>query len=287
MLRTLLELLLAPALVAASTVTSRRRGVRLGGLVSGFPAVAGPVLLVTAQERGSQFAQNAANGTLLGLIVLSGFAVAYSQAAPHWGWPASLAVGWSAAALLGLPLALVGSRVAVPVGLAAATTSLWLARKALPAADLEVPAGSAVTAESDLALRVVLTALLVAVLSVAARLLGPVMSGVANSLPVLASVLAACVHRQQGPRPAIALLRGMLTGMAGFVSFCATVMFLIVPVGIAASFVVALLAAVSVQALTIRVGAGHNSRPRSAAAGGLSRPARPGASASPSPGNAP
>lgn len=69
MLEIVLTLLIAPALVGVSSLASRRLGERIGGLVSAFPAIVGPVLLITAHEHGAMFAAAAANGTLLGAVV--------------------------------------------------------------------------------------------------------------------------------------------------------------------------------------------------------------------------
>lgn len=56
MLTILCEPLIAPVLVALSTLAARRWGDAVGGLVSAFPAVVGPVLLGVAQQRGAEFA---------------------------------------------------------------------------------------------------------------------------------------------------------------------------------------------------------------------------------------
>ena len=48
---------------------------------------------------------------------------------------------------------------------------------------------------------------------------------------MLASILAAFTHRQEGAAALVALLRGMLAGMAGFVVFCVTVAGLVERVG--------------------------------------------------------
>lgn len=93
------------------------------------------------------------------------------------------------------------------------------------------------------------TAVLVAVLAAGAGLLGPFFGGMLAGLPVLASVLAVFTHRRHGPAVLVALLRGMLIGMAGFVGFCAIVSLSIVPAGIGPAFVTATLAAVGLQAL--------------------------------------
>ena len=53
MLVALLELVVAPALVGAATLAARRWGEGIGGLVSAFPAIVGPVLLIAAHQHGS------------------------------------------------------------------------------------------------------------------------------------------------------------------------------------------------------------------------------------------
>jgi hypothetical protein len=107
-----LQVILAPLLVAAATLAGRALGDRSAGVVSAFPAIVGPVLLVEAQTHGVAFAARAANGTLLGLAALGGFAVVYSRAARRAGWRASLAAGWATAAAIA---AVVAASVAGPL----------------------------------------------------------------------------------------------------------------------------------------------------------------------------
>jgi hypothetical protein len=281
MVEAVLELVVAPALVGAATLAAGRWGERVGGVVSAFPAIVGPVLLIAALEHGTAFAGRAASGTLLGLVALSGFAVAYAHVAPHAGWRLSLAVGWAAASALSLAVGALAP--GPPAGLCAATVSLWAAHRALrtPSANASVPCAgtgaserapgcastSAATAATgatgaepslsatrrrpavpswDLPLRMALTALLVVALTAAASALGAVVGGMLAALPVLASVLAAFTHARYGARPVAALLRGMLAGMAGFVVFCALVAILAEPAGIAAAFTMATAAALAV-----------------------------------------
>jgi hypothetical protein len=238
----------APALVAASTLASRRWGQRIGGLLSAFPAIVGPVLFIDAHDHGTAFAAQAANGTLLGLVGLSGFAIAYGRMARRAGWPASLAVGWCAAGAIALPLAAIEADASV--GLAAATLSLVIAYRSLRSDDTMPTARPAPA--WDLPLRMVVTAILVVVLAAAASRLGPIVGGVLSALPALASILAVFTHEQQGTAALTALLRGMLGGMAGFVIFCALVAELVDRTGVAAAFTAALLAAVAVQAAVAR-----------------------------------
>jgi hypothetical protein len=244
----LLELVLAPALVGAATLAARRWGEAIGGLVSAFPAIVGPVLLIAAHEHGGAFAARTASGTLLGLVALSGFALAYGRTALRAGWRASLAAGWATAGAIAV---LLGAVEAGPLaGLVAATLSLLAARRALPSAAAPRATTPARAPRCDLAVRMVLTAALVVTLTAAASRLGPVMGGVLAALPVLASILAVFTHEQRGAQAVVFLLRGMLSGMAGFVVFCAVVAVLVDRAGVGATFTVAALAAVCVQAAT-------------------------------------
>src|SRR3954447_6339726 len=123
----MLKLVVAPALVGAATLAGRRWGERVGGVVSAFPAIVGPVLLIAALQHGTAFAGRAASGTLLGLVALSAFAVAYGRVARRAGWQASLAAGWAAAGVLALAL---GAPAPGPLaGLCAATVSLAAAHR--------------------------------------------------------------------------------------------------------------------------------------------------------------
>jgi hypothetical protein len=91
----------------------------------------------------------------------------------------------------------------------------------------------------------------VATLATTADLFGPLVGGMLAALPVLASVLAVFTHRQYGAVGVVGLLRGMLSGMAGFVGFCAVVATLIVPAGTAAAFAVATGVAIGLQVLAL------------------------------------
>jgi hypothetical protein len=246
-----LQFVVAPGLVGASTLAARRWGLGLGGLVSAFPAIVGPLLLIAAHEHGTAFAAQAASGTLLGLVALSGFALAYGRTSLHAGWRTSLTVGWVTAAGIAALLAAVDAGPLA--GLAAATLSLVVAYWLLPPGVSPLAAPSA--PRWDLPLRMALTAALVVSLAAAATRLGPVVGGLLAALPVLASVLAVFTHEQQGGAAGCALLRGMLSGMAGFVVFCVLVAVFVERAGVAATFTAAALAAVAVQAATARASA--------------------------------
>jgi hypothetical protein len=247
MRETLVAVVAAPALVAVATLVARRWDQRVAGVVSAFPAIVGPVLLLGADDHGVAFAAEAATGTLLGLLALSAFTVAYGHAASRWGWSPSLAAGWAAAALVGTLVATVEAPASFAA--AAALMSLALAYRALGQVVGRRPAAVPAPPRWDLPFRMVATAALVAALPAAAGRLGPTAGGVLAALPVLASVLAVFTHAQGGAAAAVTLLRGMLVGMGGFVAFCALVAALVEDVGVLPAFTLATAAALAAQAL--------------------------------------
>ena len=123
MLDLLLAASLGASLVAISTIAAARWGHVIGGVLSAFPLIVGPVLLVAAERHGTAFAARTAAATLLGLIALSGFALVYARAARRLGWRSSVALAWLVAAALGALAAraetgLLGGLVAAAASLA-------------------------------------------------------------------------------------------------------------------------------------------------------------------------
>jgi hypothetical protein len=226
----LLAAVLGASLVAISTIAAARWGHHIGGVLSAFPLIVGPVLLVAAERHGTAFAAQTAAATLLGLIALSGFALAYGRSARRRGWRSSVALAWLAAAALGALAARVETHLLG--GLVAATGSLAIALWALPAR--RSPTVAVVAPCWELPLRMALTAAMIV--------------GALAALPTVASVLAVSTHQQHGADAALNLLRGMLGGMAAFVLFCALIGLLVEPAGVAAAFLLATAAAVLVQA---------------------------------------
>lgn len=165
----LAEIMLAPVLVGCSSAASWRWGARAGGLMSAFPAVVGPVLLIIAQERGDAFAAGAANGTMLGLASLGAFAVTYGWVASRARWRLSLLLAWASASLVATVLGWSAGGLAFPAGLCVAIVSLTFAYAAMP----RVAAGTRERHEPGRAQsargRMVLTAVLVAALAEALR----------------------------------------------------------------------------------------------------------------------
>jgi uncharacterized membrane protein (GlpM family) len=240
---------LAAGLVGVSTLVSRVWGHAIGGIVSAFPLIVGPVLFLAARREDAAFAAQTAVATLLGLVALSGFALVYGRSSGRWGWLPSVALGWAAAAAIGFAAARI--ETGLLAALAVAVLSIALARAALPrGAPNELrPA----LPGWELPARMALTALLIVGITLAAERFGPVVAGILAALPTLASVLAVFTHARDGHDALLALLRGMLAGLAAFVIFCASIAVLIEPAGVPLAFVLATSAAVLAQLATARL----------------------------------
>ena len=227
-----LKLTLAPGLVAATTLAGRRWGPRVAGWLGGLPVVVGPILFALALERGDAFAAEAAQGSLLGLLSLNAFVLAYAWAARRVSWAGALLAGWSAFA---------GATVLLDplwVGPLAALVMVTAAFMAVEAVLPRSGSGDGVprTPRFDLALRTVCTAALVLGLTGLAGVLGARLSGMLAAFPVLASVLAAFTQAQAGAAAAADFLRGLVRGLISFALFCFVVAVLLPSAGMAVAF---------------------------------------------------
>jgi hypothetical protein len=239
---------LAASLVGVSTLAARRWGHGVGGALSAFPLIVGPVLFIAAERHGARFAAETAGATLFGLVALAGFALVYAWTATRSGWMASLLLAWVAATALG---AVAG--VAEPGLLGAvlcAAAAIAAARAGLPATGASPVQHAAPT--WDLPVRMALTALLILLLTAAANRFGSTVAGALSALPALASVLAVFTHRRHGHEATVELLRGTLDGTAAFAVFCAVVGILLERTGVAPAFLVAVAAALVVQITVVR-----------------------------------
>lgn len=227
-----MKVTLAPGLVAATTLAGRRWGPVMGGVVGGFPAVVGPILIALDVQHGDSFATDAAQGALAGLMAQTGFLLAYAWLARRVRWPAAIAGSWAAFAALTAALDRLDPQpeLALPLVLACfAAAYVALPRSAGPARTTVPP-------DWDLPVRVAVTAVFVVALTGVANALGPSLSGLLAAFPVLASVLCAFIHAQEGAAAVADFLRGFLSGLTGFAVFCFTVAELMTPAGPLAAF---------------------------------------------------
>ncbi|GLY93359.1 hypothetical protein [Actinoplanes sp. NBRC 103695] len=267
----LLKLVLAPLLVVASSLAGRRWGDRVAGMMAALPIVAGPILLITSVEHGTSFAAHAASASLLGLVSLAVFAVAFAHASRRFGWLPALAVAWTATVAADVVLApwTVGPYWGLPIVLVAVVAARILVERlaaapavTAPAVTASAAAAPAVTAPAvtapvtspwwDLPARAAATAVLVLTVTGISAAVGPVVTGILAPFPVATSVIAAFVLARQGSSATVRTLVGLTRGLPAFAAFCFLLAVLLGPVGTAGAFAIAVAGALTVQAPALR-----------------------------------
>lgn len=252
----LLKLVLVPSLVAAVTLASRRWGLRVGGVLTALPMVAGPTLIFYAIEQGDAFAADAARTAMLGIAATAAFCVAYARTAAHTNWMASLAAGWAALAVIAAALyRLPDLRGAGE--LTTAVAALLIGRRLIPARPSKT--GSPSPPPWDIPLRMVTAAVAVVAFTGLAAVLGPRLSGVVSAFPVVTMILAVFTHAQRGGAPVATFLRGLLRGLHSFAVLCLVFSVTLGPLGwpLPAAFSTALAAQLALQAVILHCSAGQ------------------------------
>jgi len=244
----ILRLVLVPLLIAAVTLASRRWGPRVGAFVTALPAVAGPTLGFYAIQQGRAFAADAARGSLLGLVGVAAFCLAYARASTRFHWALCLLLGWSSFAIV--TVAMYRVHVGPLFAFAIAVTTLFGARALLPLHGPVPPASG--PPRWDLPLRMSAAAALVFSLTAAAERLGSSVSGILTPFPVATAILAGFTHAQRGSAACIEFLRTYTPGLCGFAVFCVMLALTLPHLSIGWSFAVALATQLVLQTALFR-----------------------------------
>ena len=244
-----LKLVLTPLLIGAATVAARRWGQSIGGWFAGLPLTSGPISVFLVIEQGSEFARRSAEATVLGLVGVAAFCVAYHRTmtvVSPWA-AASLSVGAYMLVTLGVSF--------LPSGLAAAT-ALLVAVLGLALAAIGAPPPQTSHASAprwDLPLRMIVATVMVLGITGAAAVLGPRWSGLLSPFPVFACVMAVFAHHASGPSAAHRLLRGITIGSFAFASFFVVLALTLERAAIVLAYGLAVVAALSVNGLSLFV----------------------------------
>lgn len=252
----MLKLLLAPALVVASSLAGRRWGPAPAGTLVALPIVAGPILGIACLEHGPGFTARAAGASLLGLVSLALFTVLFamlSRVRRTAHWTVTLLLAWAGCLVADFTLSLLSVPPLVALCLSLAATACGVKALSRIDADPDADPGSDVMPTAppsppwDLPARAAATALLVTALTTTAAQLGPDMTGVLAPFPIGTSVVATFALAQGGPVVAVATLRGVLRGLWGFAAFCFLVAVLAEPLGGGGAFAAAVTCTLALQ----------------------------------------
>jgi hypothetical protein len=183
---------------------------------------------------------------MLGVVGVTLFALVYS-ALSRFGWVLALVGGWSAFGAAVPVLRVV--HVSAPWAFVIATGSCFAVAAVLPRhPPSELPH---LQPRLDLPLRAGAAVIPILVVTAVAKTLGPHVTGVLASFPVISPVLTVFTHVQRGPQEAVRLLRGFVIGFIAYGLFGFVVAETILRTSTAAAFVTALVASLAAQAIVV------------------------------------
>jgi hypothetical protein len=240
----LLKIAITPLLVAGVSLAARWWGPTIGGILMGLPWFTGPTLFVLVQDKGVDFGVAACIGVELGVACVAVFILAYGLISRVAGWPLSLAgamLAYAASAWIGQSPALLAvlTRGGMPLwaasglGLASlAVTYALLPRPRTPPALQALPWW-------DIPMRMVATGALVTILLLLADIMGPQLSGILSTYPVILTVVGTFTHYRWGREAAWRVLRGLTLSLVAFVAFFLVVGLALPAAGLIGSYVLA------------------------------------------------
>lgn len=201
--------------------------------------------LFLALDHGPAFAAAAARGSIASVAAGCAYAVTYARL--QRGWPTCLAT--ASAAYVVVALALRPFDLPAPMLAALMTVVLLVAGRLVPRRSSGEQA--APPPPWDLPARVVLATTLVVVIPLAAPILGPYGSAVAASFPLFASILGVFAQRVAGHAAASEVMRGLIRGLFGFLTFFLVVALALERLGMTATYLGAAVGVLVVQAVTL------------------------------------
>jgi hypothetical protein len=240
----LLKIVITPVLVALVSIAARRWGPTFAALIIGIPWMTGPILFFLGLEYGDTFVARTATGTLVGAIAIAFSLLAFTHAARRVSWPWALLAVFVAYGIAGYLLD--GLRMSASMAAIIAVASLIGANLLMPRPDvLSAPPS---LPWWDIPMRMIATAVLVAIITVSAEILPPELVGVVSSFPVIVTVVGMFTLARWGWQPAVQLVRGVALSLLSFVAFFLVLGATIEDVGLVRSFTVAALSALAVSA---------------------------------------
>lgn len=209
------KLALIPLSILAATLVSRRFGHGIGGIVSGLPLIAGPIIALLLLDHPGSFVAPIAQATLIAVPASLAYIATFAWLSRHCRWPVCLlaaaasffGVGWLVT-LPGIPVGL-----AMSLGLLAPPLALWI----MPRAP-RLPGGVAVPG-SELVFRMLFALVIGALISFGSTQMSSRIAGLLLAWPISGSILPCFTLPLYGHQATINLLRGFANGLFGFVTF--------------------------------------------------------------------
>jgi hypothetical protein len=243
-----LKLIITPLLVGGASLAGRRWGPTISGWLVALPYTAGPIVFFLSLSQGLAFGAATAVGVLAGVMSPVVFSLTYGWLAARLGMPRTLlssVLAFAAATALLRPLPLWW-----PLVYPAVLAALALGVRFMPRPAPQGPA--AVRAPGwEIPARILVATSYVVLLTAAAPLLGPQLTGLITPFPLFGGTLAIFAHQFQGAEAGISVLRGLLRGLFAFATFFVIVAALLQRLGLLAAFGLALLLALLIQSVSL------------------------------------
>jgi len=242
-----LKLTITPVLVALMSIAARRWGPTVGGLVMALPWMTGPIVFFLGLDRGEDYVARTSAGVLAGVVGIAAYLLAYVNVARSAPWPVSLAAAFLAFAATGYAIS--GLELSLWVAAASGAASLCAAYLVMPRA---TDSGHLrFLPWWDIPMRMLATAVLVALVTLSTDLLGPELSGIVATYPVILSVIGSFTHAQWGWPAVVLLARGISLSLLSFVVFFLVLGLSVTAAGLTWSYVLATAAALLVSSAII------------------------------------
>jgi hypothetical protein len=245
----LLKIALPPILVAVMSLAARFWGPTIGGLLLGLPWMTGPILFFLARDKGVGFGVGASIGIELGIVCLCAYMTVYGLMTAVGPWPICMAA--AAAVFFGSAWALQDVVLSLWAATAAAVAGLLLTAILIPRP--RSPALPATLPWWDIPARMLVALCLVAVIMTTADALGPRLSGIVSTYPVILTVVGAFTHERWGRDAVRRLLRGVALSLLSFAAFFLVVGLAMPMAGVEGSFALACVPTLAISAVLLRM----------------------------------
>lgn len=237
----IVKMIVTAGFVLAATIAAERAGPLIGGLIATLPIAAGPVYVFLAFDHDAQFISQAALTSLAVNPVIAIYALTFALLAQRRGRAVSVLLAfwlWLALAMVVNAVdwsffgALLFNLAVLPVCLAAAK----------PLRNVTMPRVKGHW--SDIVLRAISVAILVAVVVALSFQIGPGGTGILAVFPIVLTSIMFIMHRRVGGPAAAAVLASTVLGLVGLA--LAIVMLHLTAVPLGAPLALSLALAVSV-----------------------------------------
>lgn len=208
------KIVAAAAIVVAASRATERAGPRVGALIATLPVSTGPVYVFLAMDHGAAFISESARMSVAGTAAAVAFVAAYAFAARRFRTPASLAIATATWLCAALALQARDWSIAEACLLCAVTFAGTI--RGLRRFSVAGPVARPSRNRYDLILRAALVAVVVIATTIAGNALGPAVTGVLATYPVVFTSLVVILQPNcGGPFTAAVLVNG-LKGLVGF-----------------------------------------------------------------------